>query len=1659
MGFFAESLQQSQPTQNKALFPSLDEPIERFEGGDTQLTRTAQMAALAHQRNIETDEHFDTLMKIYEDRLAGGQEASVRERISSVSRNYQISTSRDIQQDLLTNPQEGLSVSSALEQEYMIRQSKNSQYALEREAIARIQELGVEDPTQASVMMELLKSGNALDLMRDNVAKMEIFNREMSKITEEAQDQGWWWDVTDVIATMIPTNEFSAALGLVPGAEYSWFSTPGYNLKRQQKALWDMTAEEFEEAMPGIVEQVKAQSGYLGENRTLQQQAMAHLYAVSDTDAMSFNLWTGLDVGSALPVGLLSRTFRSGARSMLALGNRSGGAKLAASDIYSIKEGLKKASGETAANVEDLIPSAGLVPTRSLTRPFVGMSSQIAKSVEDIGKMAEAVRRSFAGRFTSGEQAAAAAKLEMDAAARTWGSRIADFKMANPNEIKLRPSASSYDINGVKYSPEELVSLDERQLQVKLNAAREKIGGLTPEEVALLKSVDEGGIPAYMTNNLKKIARANGVTLNKNTLPEDVINAVRAKSAKSTPFDAFRVQQIQDDAAKMLDEILLPKEAVGAPTPLPRFGHTFDPDTEIASISFYLGKGDGAGYVSRFAAQRDARRMGFDLKDVSIHRNVDGQFFIKKTELVRETSDLIEPHLSGADFGSIDHISEKLRNPLNWIADVFGEAKVAQTHQIAGLQARLITPLAKNIGKVRDLKTLRTVMKSGEEQGKWFNILELSAEYEKTAHRLPTKAEVLGYYSAKELSDFVWHVFNRHAYINRARKGVKTVEMDIKSLGIKIDRTNGRIIDEPSFHNTRILDADTGKEGLQPKLKAKHDLGGYKVVELEQEIFLENGNPVKYIMVPNRSVKISRLERNQLNYHQGGSRQYTAKYTVKQARTGTFEDGATYAMDDLTLAMARTDKEALRMIDELEEARRAYIDEALDDAMKERIIAATPFKSLANMRSQVENGHFRVDVKPELVYDKGITTELQKRSAGVGTRWTNDHTPLDNYYIGKGQLYYSKKGDRLLDPNGEYAAVFDPLRTMQRSLGYALHTDAFGDYNIKVMEEWSRMASPHINKAGMPKDASLVDIFIRGELVDGMDPVFRAKLDAVRTHQKRFMNIKTQKQSVRELWTRNFAEYVATGEGGFRDKLSGGIMDSMSANPVQAFRGWVFDSYLGFFDPGQLLVQTQTAAAATSIHPIFGARASAFAPVLMRTLQNGNSNVIDSVAKNLRIVHGFEPEEFKKMLKHLDESNWMKVGGDQLMLDQFTNTIGSTAIARNFDNARKSGRYLFYLAERYNRAVAWQIAWKDTRKQFPDLMIDDPKFLGKVNLRTEDLSMNMTTASKAAWQSGAMSVPTQFMSYQARLLENMLPKVVGGSTRIRGWQKFRLAAGQLFLYGSAGLPFADSVFNFAKEMYEGATGNEMSPESYRKATKGMWDTLLYNNLGADTDFSSRVATGEAWGDMFAKLSRGELANFLQTLTGATGSVVTDSVEAASNIVKYFVAEQQTIPTAETWKLIGTELAGLISSTDRALGAYMVWKYGTLVNPETGQPIMDAETYHIFTELLGIPYREETETWEMIGTQAGMKEKAVDAGKEIARLRRLAWHEAEAGNWEAFDNYTNLVSGFMAAFNDDPYLQKQVLDQAHIQLNYNQYMWDTLVQRTQRNTGELPAGGR
>lgn len=57
--------------------------------------------------------------------------------------------------------------------------------------------------------------------------------------------------------------------------------------------------------------------------------------------------------------------------------------------------------------------------------------------------------------------------------------------------------------------------------------------GLTQTAGDLLRAIDAGGVPAFVTTNLKQIAKDNGIEVSAQWTPNEVIDALRAKASDS----------------------------------------------------------------------------------------------------------------------------------------------------------------------------------------------------------------------------------------------------------------------------------------------------------------------------------------------------------------------------------------------------------------------------------------------------------------------------------------------------------------------------------------------------------------------------------------------------------------------------------------------------------------------------------------------------------------------------------------------------------------------------------------------------------------------------------------------------------------------------------------------------------------------------------------------------------------------------------------------------------------------------------------------------------------------------------------------------------------------------------------------------------------------
>jgi hypothetical protein len=59
--------------------------------------------------------------------------------------------------------------------------------------------------------------------------------------------------------------------------------------------------------------------------------------------------------------------------------------------------------------------------------------------------------------------------------------------------------------------------------------------GITPAAGGLLRSVDAGGVPAFVTGNLRQIASDNGIEVGPGWTPNEIVDAIRAKVRNAEP--------------------------------------------------------------------------------------------------------------------------------------------------------------------------------------------------------------------------------------------------------------------------------------------------------------------------------------------------------------------------------------------------------------------------------------------------------------------------------------------------------------------------------------------------------------------------------------------------------------------------------------------------------------------------------------------------------------------------------------------------------------------------------------------------------------------------------------------------------------------------------------------------------------------------------------------------------------------------------------------------------------------------------------------------------------------------------------------------------------------------------------------------------------------
>ena len=1072
--------------------------------------------------------------------------------------------------------------------------------------------------------------------------------------------------------------------------------------------------------------------------------------------------------------------------------------------------------------------------------------------------------------------------------------------------------------------------------------------------------------------------------------------------------------------------------------------------TRVEKFAMVLGKRDGSGYATEAHAATSARNRG--LLDPVINRsasinpalkeNVDGQWFIHVKSQADEAGYVHLLHPEGETSGLF--VNSFIRSPTSFLPEVL-QARAASSVFNKGLITSLMGPLQKNISGLSRKERARVgaVLEKGSLEKKWYTINEFMTEYGKLhPGRTPTNRDVLAYYSIKDINDFDFVLRNHAEYVEFSTSGWVTGKVKTAN-GIELPRMNMKeIVNFDDVSKSLILDATTGVvlEGRAVGvaiLKERMKEEGLQLFRVGKSNLDHGGNSYSHVLVRKSDVAVKDLEYFQVPYVPGGHRLWDGKYYGKQALVGS--SGGTHAgpwvKNPITHMVAPTKKGAEQWKDRMNAARDAFNKAKLAEEGTDKAAAALAFKEADDIikASGIEGGMKEwakklkdgdiVDAPFQVTFDRELPVGYKELLAKDGTYdLTFEMSSRAQFLEQQGRMYYSKKGNPLVGPQDATAKLIDPFKVATMAVDNAASIAAFTNYRVNAVQRWiaqyGNLMPPH---PGM----SPMQAFWEGGSVSGSalaNKNVANKAESIRRAIRRQLGESTEfGESVRHS-IRNLAEWAeASGKitgipvipGALKSGTSKFLLDKMSLDPVTAIKGFSFDLKLCLFDPSQLLIQTQTIFALASLNPVKFPK-FIFDGTLMRYVAiNHSDGMMSWAAKRSSMA----PKEFEAMVKTMRESGITNVNGELVLLDRNpTASIG--AVGSKIAKVRDMGRIPFFEAERLNRIYAWRKSWDDLRSS--GMSIEDiTSKAGRAEMArlTDKFTMNMTSASAAWWQKGLLSIPTQFLSYQARLFENILPVI--GNKQWTGPEKFKLFLGQVGLYGAVGVPGGrwtlDQIFQ--------ATGAEFDPDSladqtaYRAMVGGFWDSMLYAVTAGELDVavSHRAAVGQAVTTFIEDLTGGgiESKSFLEIAGGAPFNVLGGVSSDAFDVIQaiWSAARSENVTVAEITPALIEKMAVNASSASRAVRAYQVWKYGQWISQQSGKVLARATPVEGFAALLGFQLRELADM-SFVRAKTSDRESFLKENAQIISKLRLeagrAWSNGDKVEWESKINQINAM---------------------------------------------------
>ena len=1615
--------------------PDLFEEVGSPQYGPDYNSLISGLAGLGMTTSVTGDptkaaEEFQRNSAIALSMLESNNEAQLRLNMARqrVTENTNILTG--IVQDELVNPAADLELIQGAITLSDAKSFEIDQDALEKQAFDRIADLALSDPTNlgiATLMLDNIEHGNFVDNMQDQFERRFIMQRNAMRIASEYEEQGFMATAIDVLASFIPLNRMTTENDAIVG-EINSILTGNANFETTNKLL-TMPREEFDKVIPEVYAALKNQSGMFGTNLLLASDAAQHLLDVGAGAVKGRNLFDYADFAFlAVDVATLFQTRIFGGLGKIPM-LRSAGARelagtMAANTIDDVGENAAKSITETSAvsAVDEAMPSSIAVSEEAIINGEIRVSPVVTQQLEVQQRAIEIIQKEIAensGRLSddSLEKAVEAAIVQL----KDELGNVVDFKVVDNVAVRKavvkavggRTKATKVILEAAEKARDAVkarIMAARKAAMVKVHAARIELEAAEKAWVAAKNRLNDSdlSIEEMVVGNPKY----------DKFLDDIEVEAAKVKAAKGNREAVLAKRNKDADSAGLEDELEVAEAKVGTAmdshAAVVLQGAKDVDSTGLGStlVNVVLGrKGGNGGFVSSSAAKGQATRMG--IPDPVIFQGVDMQWYIRKQFNVDERNFMA---INGEKATQSGPISTFLRSNAS-LQDEFLQERAVQAGFHQSRYRRIIKGLAKPIGDLSNKSKLavEAVWEEGNIAQKWFSPNEFAAAFNRLNKRMPTQAEYLGYKTLQQINDLDYFFLNQDMYLRRSTEGWVTGQVD--SADFSVSPTNMKPVKQvTSIDNMVIHDLGNGQviEGKATNLATVQERlrSGEELFKLNDAIDTVDGT-IGYIIGKRGVVKTSALKYNQLNYTAGGHRLYAGRYFIKQAQLGKTVSGATVIKNPKTFAVARTRGEATEWADRWNDMIDTYTKYVKDPAAMERAMIESLARGgfddgLEAFEKMVKREKLDGEHRFEVAFDREEPSAYKTlRSRSDVYDQTSPIGPHESYWETSGRLYYSRKGTPLLGPQEERARFISPFKTATMAIETNARRVSLTNYRITAINSWMKTFGVYLPKNGKSAEAN----FFSDIALQTGDSLVKQRAEQLRTVIKRQLGTQSSSQEARGVAVRRFSEWIeGAGDTALKQGTSRVAANILSRNPIAAMKGLAFDLKLGLFEPSQLLIQTQTAAAMAFVDPKGFAKFAQDITPIRWALRNGTDELTSTLAK----FTSMDKPEFKQFMKLLNEQGSMDVGTEMILLERTQIPIGNPV-----QTIRDFGRLPFYEAERINRIAAFRISWRRMRESGISMedMATSSNRATLANM-TDKFSMNMTHASSAAWQEGVLSAATQFLSYQMRFMENVLPFI--GNKRWTGPEKFRLAASQMALYGATGVPLVGYITDklFVGDP-EGRQFAEDNPTVYRLAVGGVIDSFLYAVSGGELDvaFSDRVSVWNGVKQTYQKMWGTDIgeSSFLEMLGGAPLSIAMDLGSDTLDAVRYLqvAAHSERVAVTDVTPLIMQSIAENASVYSRATKMYLALKYGQVYSSRTGKAITDVTKPEAFALGLGINPREYIDIGTAFDMIDASKQTVKDMSVTLRKLRNEANRAIRSGDMDKANRLQEVIAGHLS----------------------------------------------